>query len=459
VIVKNTPVLGSLFLYYIKNISSPLKWTIVSLIFQVTWNAFFLNTPLYQRFLFNDSNSLSIGSFVQSLITCFTVTAIGFLLKALLMRFFAVGFHRGAYYGRIRNALLVEYVLTKMLTGTRQARTMPAMRAFANKLSSVRQFVSAVRPVQSMNDLQQHVRKPSITDANIAITYEDDNNGDGGANGTQNPKKSNSGGIQGWLHRNRPKETFMLDSLPVTKNELLARSPISNYKLAGFVEFIKRNDFSFQHGVYRKAIERWERNKLGATESTELNQITIGSLRDSEGLMEIIDLQQQQQQHKRQTHSAYRRSNTAVHPPSYQMNPLSNGAAMADDTTINLEVDSLTPAQCTRMLASYIFERLHQPGSDEVTVDDFAQRMDAEISVQAFALFDGNWDGALAENEIYTTLLKIARDRKALKSALNDAETAIDKLDSAVTGFCMLVLFVSYFIIFGTDPNKVLLNI
>lgn len=451
-IIKNTPVLGSLFLYYVKNISRPLKWTLVSLVFQVTWNAFFLNSPIYAISV--SEGWITVGAFVQSLITCFTVTAIGFLLKALLMRFFAVGFHRGAYYGRIRNALLIEYVLTKLLTGERKLRGNAAMRMFADKITSVRQLVSSVRTIQSLGDL----KRPRSTDGGLGgksnVNHIADNSifmHDGGAGEKKQSK---------WWHDGKQRESFMLDALPVTKGELLSRSPISNYKLAGFVEFIKRNEFSFQHGVYRDAIERWERSQLGAADTTELNQITISSLRDAEGLMEIIDLQHRHSgalpQRRLTTENINSKMSIAAAATNNNNNiHLQNLQSYPDDTTVNLAVDSLTPAQSTRMLASYIFERLHQPGSDEVTVDDFIQRMDSDIAVQAFGLFDGNWDGALSENEIYTSLLKISRDRKALKSALNDAETAIDKLDSAVTGFCLLVLFVAYFIIFGTDPNKV----
>lgn len=42
--------------------------------------------------------------------------------------------------------------------------------------------------------------------------------------------------------------------------------------------------------------------------------------------------------------------------------------------------------------------------------------------------------GSLSPKEFHTTLLQLVKERKALATSLNDAETAIERLDSAVTG-------------------------
>ena len=66
--------------------------------------------------------------------------------------------------------------------------------------------------------------------------------------------------------------------------------------------------------------------------------------------------------------------------------------------------------------------------------------------------------GSLTEKEIYTTLLSIARERNALKTALNDAETAIGRLGAAITGVMWFLLIIAYFIIYGSEPGKVFIQ-
>jgi small-conductance mechanosensitive channel len=94
-----------------------------------------------------------------------------------------------------------------------------------------------------------------------------------------------------------------------------------------------------------------------------------------------------------------------------------------------------------------------------VELEDFCRFMDMTVAKPGFSLFDGNWDESLSESEFWTTLLSIARERKALRTALNDAEGAIDKLDTAVSGLLFLILPISYMTIFGVDPNKVIVTL
>jgi hypothetical protein len=62
--------------------------------------------------------------------------------------------------------------------------------------------------------------------------------------------------------------------------------------------------------------------------------------------------------------------------------------------------------------------------------------------------------GDLSEQEFFTTLLSVFRERRTLKTALTDAESAINKLDTAVTGFLCFVLVIGYLTLF-INPEKV----
>ncbi len=115
----------------------------------------------------------------------------------------------------------------------------------------------------------------------------------------------------------------------------------------------------------------------------------------------------------------------------------------------------VTQAHAAKWISKVLYEKLRQPGQSGVLLDDFAQYMNPAIAQHGFALFDGNWDGCLTEQELYTSLTSMSRERRALRTALNDAESAIEKLDTAVTGFVCVILFISYFLVFNVDPNKV----
>ena len=66
--------------------------------------------------------------------------------------------------------------------------------------------------------------------------------------------------------------------------------------------------------------------------------------------------------------------------------------------------------------------------------------------------------GSVNEKELYSSLLAMSRDRKQLKTALVDAEYSMDRLDAALKGFVWILLIVSYFMIFGADPQTVLVT-
>lgn len=52
----------------------------------------------------------------------------------------------------------------------------------------------------------------------------------------------------------------------------------------------------------------------------------------------------------------------------------------------------------------------------------------------------------------------ILLERRALRTALNDAESAINRLGHAATGVLYFVLFIAGFLIFNVDPGQVLLT-
>jgi hypothetical protein len=152
-------------------------------------------------------------------------TGIAFLIKAIVMRFVAVRFHRGSYYRRIRSALQAEFIVTRLLTGPKRVAQKERLRRMEEETSrqlrsmKVRGFWGRLWDTILRRQRQLTPSVPAIKASLVGST-----------------------------------DVFTFDGLPMTEQELCNRSPFSNHKLAVFVEFIKENDFSYGKGVFRDAI-------------------------------------------------------------------------------------------------------------------------------------------------------------------------------------------------------------
>ena len=344
-LIKRLPFLGIQFLYYIKNIRNPLRWTLVTLIIFITWPLMFSNTKALETSI----GDRAIGELMQQIFGCLLATAFAFLAKGILLRFMAIGFHRGAYYRRIKNALFSEYVL-RSLVGESVKRS--GVDAIVEKFTNVRKYVTRGQT-----------------------------------------KDTGSTKIETSAHQ---------ELLPIKEEEFVGKKKISTHQLAVCVEYIKNTPLAYDEDIYKQA---------------------IFSLHSKEG---------------------------ALRPDEVENNSL----------THNEYELKISNSKASKLLARYVYLRLRQEEqSRDIDRNDFARFLHPALLEDAFSLFDGNWDGSITEQELFSTLLSISRERKALKSALNDAEYAIDRLDVAVTALVWLVLFVSYFIIFGVDTQKVLLTL
>ena len=296
-------------MYYITNIKKPLKWAAVSIFLQVAWPLVFMGTEL--------RNNQSVYGAIDATVTCLTVTAIALLIKSLFMRLLAIRFHRGAYYRRIRSSLFAEYVLTCLLLKKPQKAS--TMSAFLN---------------HSISHFYHRRRSGNQTPA---------------VSKKEEPLEASS---KSWMERlgvkkNPREETFIFETIPVKEEELLDK-PISNHKLAVYVEFLKRNSFSYTSGSFRDAIIRAYRvSKVGGNLATAMDTILSQGPHDTS--TDMIDIEE--------------------------------------------EIQRLSYAQGARILASILFHQTKQPGKEEVDLADFARHMNVEIAVGGFALFDGNWDG------------------------------------------------------------------
>lgn len=67
---------------------------------------------------------------------------------------------------------------------------------------------------------------------------------------------------------------------------------------------------------------------------------------------------------------------------------VSSGHRVAQENAFNF-----THAQGARSLAAILFERTKRADQEGVYREDFQRQLSAKIASNAFALFDGNWDG------------------------------------------------------------------
>ncbi|KAI3649862.1 hypothetical protein MP228_005494 [Amoeboaphelidium protococcarum] len=350
-IIKRTPVVGTQYFYFISKVSTPAKLWLTQVFVSTAYQILFTGTILKEP----GSKYQYEAKIIESIITCALVSSIAFLIKSLLSRFIAINFHRGAYYRRIKNALLSEYVIMSLLKPDEKKRGF-------NFYDNVKSLIK--------NEAQVLAR---------AIN--------------QLPK----GG--------KEDVDLVTSRLPITEEQLLDKTPFTNIKLAAYVEFIKRNELNLKEGIFKKIILK---------EYTDSGRHILD---------EFIDGQ----------------------PTS----------------TVNYErvLENLTNGQCTRLVAKMLYGRLLPEKAHVVILADFYRMLNPEVAQNAFQQFDGNWNNELTERDFISTLHKICRERTALRSALNDAETAISKLDNAITGFLMLVLLIVYFIIFGSNPQTVLTTV
>lgn len=210
-------------------------------------------------------------------------------------------------------------------------------------------------------------------------------------------------------------DVFHFDTLAMSEQELCDRRPFSNHKLAVFVEYVRESDFSFGKGVFRRFLL-----------ADQPEGVLVKTGRDG-----VPDFDETKEAGER-----------------------------IDEMTSSQQARCLSKILYTQMLGLASGEKRNNAGNEEsVYLEDFMKILSPVMAAHGFALFDGNWDGSLSENEFYTTLMAISRERKALRTALNDAESAIAKLDDAIAGVIIIVLVVAYFMIFRVDPNKVLLTV
>lgn len=354
-IIQRTPYLGTHFLYYVNNLSRPTKWVIATVFVNLSWLSIFAGTELLNPNA-SDPRVPTVRFYVERVINCMVVTAVAFLVEAIVLRILAINFYRGAYYKRIKDALFAEYVITRIFDKGHKKRGVAGI----------------------VNNVKNLVRQ-------------------------NNSAKETSGAKFSLFSKikNREESAEILDELPVTEKELLDKRPFSTHRFAAYVEFIKNFEFSFKSGVFKYILLH----------------------KKSKEIREKADL-------------------TGV-----------------DEFSDEYCLGCISHAQASALLANLVFNTLKSTDRESVNYENFSQYLGDDLAHDAFEIFDGNWNGELTEKEIHSTLLSISRERKALMSALNDAEIAVSKLDSALTGVTAFICFILYFIVFGVDAEKVLLTL
>lgn len=258
-VVRETPVLGtqvsefaesitdkddtifqthSQFLYYVAGLNRPLRWTVVALIVQVAW----LN-------IFNvlDSASNANGPIINqvgSAVGCLTITAIALLIKSILVRFLAIGYHRGAYYGRIKSGLFAEFVLHSLLLGNKP-KADGASRFINSPLSTLQSYVGLVRgnapevveqaPGGNMSGHVAETVPAGASDHRNAV----ENDATGNTHVTKRNwwtfSRFRWGGNDRAGDRHNSSNSFTFDYIPMNEDEVTDK-PISSHKLAVLVE-------------------------------------------------------------------------------------------------------------------------------------------------------------------------------------------------------------------------------
>jgi small-conductance mechanosensitive channel len=370
--VTNTPVLGKHFVFYVSKLRSPLLWSLTTVFVIITYKL------LLQVGVLQDSKFLTqANNYLDPLITCAVVTAITFLVKGLAVRYMAIGFQRAAFYRRIKKSLLEEYVLNCLLNRKPKKH---AVESLAKTLKNYLKLKSGGDRLSIITKQQNPTMKVVKDKRKQHPSYDEQEDG--------------KQGIAGWFDFDLNDDS-VFDAIQVQESELLDREPISNHKLAVFVEFIKSTELLYTKGLYKRCIMR---------------------MHEKEQFKEDLP--------------------TITYEHGEEHLDMSN-------------------AKASRLLAHAIWLRLN-PKGDTVSAENFVQFMNPEMAAVGFSLFVGNWNGVIKETDIFTTLLSIARERRALKTALYDGESSVDRLDSAISGTCAMILFVFYFIIFGYNAQQVL---
>jgi len=193
--------------------------------------------------------------------------------------------------------------------------------------------------------------------------------------------------------KSKTRSGLAFDTLPLTENELVNEDKISNFKLAGYIEYLQKSDLLLKLPTEQRTVVqgRTRRNALA------MDAAPVKSL----GLSRKVTM------FRKRVHNMK--------------------AGRPED--VKTDLDARKDTVGAEVFAKSLYANLHRNSTKpNLHPEDFLHHLPDQIAELAFSIFDLDVDGVITEREFYRALLLILRERAALRASIADAERSVTKV-------------------------------